>query len=225
MADGQQIALDEKPVRTPAGDFLRVRNGGVAAAIAHEWEAQAERVNPMAMPLTRIANASIDGARQNRPAVIDGVVAYIGSDLICYRAEGPDDLQARQAAAWDPLLDWLNDAIGVRLNVTQGIVHVSQDPVAVETVTDRIADYDEFVLACLHIATTLTGSLVIGLALVEGWLSADQAWGAANVDETWQAEKWGADEEAEARAVSQLAEIRSARRYLDLHLVTKEMQE
>lgn len=213
---GFRIALDGRVARTPRKAPLRLPARALAEAIADEWRAQDDRVDPVTMPLTRLANSCIDAVATQREAVVQTVSAYGGSDLVCYRAEAPPDLVAAQRAHWQPLLAWAERRHGAALVATAGITHVAQPAAALAALTAAVAGFDDFALAALHDLTTITGSLVIGLAVADGEIDVDRAWAAAQVDEAYQAAKWGEDGEAAARRNGLKAELGQARRFLDL---------
>ena len=210
-AAGFAVLLDGKAALTPARKPLAVADRRVAEALAAEWEAQGERLDPAAMPLTRIVNAAIDRVAGETDAVRAEIVKYAGTDLICYRAEGPASLVAAQAAAWDPLIAWAQEALGVRLTLAEGIVHVAQDESALVAVDAALQPLDALSLAALSTITALTGSAVIALAVLKGRLKVDEAWAAAHVDEDWQLAHWGTDEAALARRAARRREIDAAR--------------
>jgi chaperone required for assembly of F1-ATPase len=201
---GFTVRLDGRPVKTPAKAALVVPTQAMAEAIAVEWDAQTGEVKPATMPVTRAANSAIDKIIPQRDEVVEIIAAYGQSDLLCYRAMGPAALVARQAAGWDPVLDWAAQVLGARLAVTAGVMHVAQPPEALDRLTARVAGMTEFQLAGLHDLVAISGSLVLALAVTERRLSEDEAWALSRVDETWQIEQWGADEEA--------AELEAARR-------------
>ncbi len=209
-ADGYAIQLDGKQARTPGRAPLIVSSERIAQALATEWEAQVEIIDPRTMPLTRIVNISIDGVASRMAEVRAGIVAYAGTDLICYWAETPDSLVARQAAAWSPLLDWANAELGAPLVHGQGIAHRAQAPEALSAIDRSLEGYDPIALAALHTITTLTGSAVLALAVAKGRLTAAEAWSAAHVDEDWQIEKWGEDHEAAKRRAARWKEMAAA---------------
>jgi chaperone required for assembly of F1-ATPase len=210
------VELDGRPIRTPSRALMTMPSRALAEAVAAEWDAQATEVQPRLMPLTRHANTAVDRVAPQRDHVIDEILAYGGTDLVCYRAEGPTSLVVRQHAAWGPLLDWLEARFGVRLTVTEGIAHVAQAPETLAALRRALAEQGDVELAALHTATTLLGSLVIALALAEGRLDADGAWAAARVDEAFQIERWGEDSEAKARAETMKADLDAAARVLAL---------
>lgn len=193
------ITLDGRPVNTPGKSPLLTPNAALALALAAEWEAQQEFIEPRQMQLNLLAYTAIDQVAANKLACIDEIAAYGGADLLCYRAAGPLPLIARQRAAWDPLLAWGARQYGASLSVTTGITHVPQAPEALLALRSGFTDADPFLLAALRSAVGICGSLVLGLALMEGRLDAAAAWHAAQVDEDWQRETWGDDAEASAR--------------------------
>ncbi|ALR21653.1 ATP12 family chaperone protein [Sphingobium baderi] len=196
---GFEIQLDGRPVRTPARALLSLPNAALAQAVAEEWRRQGDSIDPRAMPFTGLANAAIDQIAPAREAFAAGVARYAETDLLCYRAEGPDRLVARQAAAWNPLLDWARTRYDVTFRVTQGIIHIAQPPETLERLATTVAAFDPFTLAGLSTLVTLSGSLVCGLAVVDGAHDPKAVWAAAEIDEAWQVEQWGEDAEAAAR--------------------------
>jgi chaperone required for assembly of F1-ATPase len=193
---GFGIALDGRPVKTPAKQPLIVPSQSLARAIADEWDAQTDVIDPNAMPLTRIANSAIDTATPQHAEIAEIVAAYGESDLLCYRAEGPPALVERQAAAWDPLLDWARERLGAPLAVGTGVMFVPQPDASLRELSNRVHRLDPFDLAPCHDLVALSGSLVIGLAAIAGLHPVDTLWSLSRIDETWQAEQWGDDEDA-----------------------------
>ena len=185
----------------------------LAEAIAREWQAQDEKIDPATMPVTRGANAAIDKVRSQHAEVAALIADYGGTDLLCYRAEAPRELVARQSEHWDPLLDWAEAALGARLAVTQGVVPVAQPEAALAALGARVAAMDEWQLAALHDLVGITGSLVLGLAVAEGRLTAAEAWTLAQLDEDWQAEQWGVDDEAAEHAGRKREALLDAERF------------
>ncbi|WP_448952923.1 ATP12 family chaperone protein [Labrys neptuniae] len=215
--DGQHaVALDGRLARTPAKALLAFSSPTMAQAAVAEWNRQGSHIDPFSMPITRIANSAIDGVRQTRQAVIEEIAKYGGSDLLCYRADQPEELVRRQNEAWDPVLAWAADRLGVRLEATQGILHKPQSPQALAAIAEAVAGHDEFGLASLHVVTTLTGSVVLALAVARGQLEPEAAWAAAHVDEDYQAQLWGEDEEAQQRRAWRWREMEAASRLLAL---------
>ncbi len=213
---GHAVLLDGRPVRTPAKAPLVVPTRALAEAIAGEWQAQGEAIDPRAMPLTRAANSAIDTVAAQFDEVAGMIAAYGESDLLCYRAEAPDALVRRQAAAWDPWLDWAETGIGARLVVTQGIVAVDQPRDSLARLADAVHGCTAFELTALHDLVALTGSLVLGLAVARGALDPVAAWPISRIDEVWQIEQWGDDEEAAAVAAAKRADFLRAHRFLML---------
>ena len=210
-ADGATfcVRLDGKPARTPAGRILSAPTARLAQAIAAEWQAQGDIVEPATMPLTRLANSIIDGVSDRSEAVAAEVKKYLASDLVCYRATSPQKLAELQAQHWDPIVAWAAETLGAQFLVADGVVHVAQPEEAREAAAAAIPQ-DVWRLGAVHAATTLTGSALIALALAKGRLSADEAWTAAHVDEDWNIAQWGEDELAKERRASRLAEFQAA---------------
>ena len=198
-ADGYVVRLDGKPVYTPARRLLAAPTLPLAQALAAEWEAQREQIDPAKMPLTRLANSIIDGVADAPVPVKAEIQKYLGSDLLFYRAESPQTLRERQARLWDPILRWAKSKLGADFKTGEGVVHILQPAAALQAASDAIPE-DAWRLGALHSATTLTGSALIALALMRGELSVDDAWRAAHVDEDWNMEQWGRDEIALERA-------------------------
>ena len=208
-ADGFAITLDGKPIRTPSGRQVVAPAREIAEAIAAEWQAQQETIDPLTMPLTRFANSVVDAVVDRVEAVTDDVTKYFGSDHLFYRAGHPDALVAREAMHWDPVLFWAADALGAHFILAEGIVHVRQPDSAVAAARAALPT-DPWSIAALHVITTLTGSALLALALLRGVLDQDQVWAAAHVDEDWNIEKWGADEEIARRRAARLVDFRAA---------------
>jgi chaperone required for assembly of F1-ATPase len=206
---GFSITLDDKPVRTPSRHPLAAPTRDIAEAIAAEWDAQKEIIDPTTMPLTRLANTVIDAVANRVEAVADDVAKYFHSDMLFYRAGHPVALVAREAAHWDPVLFWAADTLGAHFILTEGIVHVRQPDQAV-TAARAALPADPWSIAALHVVTTLTGSALLALALMRGLLDEDQAWAAAHVDEDWNSEQWGVDEEVAARRSARLMDFKAA---------------
>jgi chaperone required for assembly of F1-ATPase len=195
---GFQILLDGRPVRTPARRLLAAPGRKLAAAIAAEWQAQEQVIDPAAMPLTRLANSIIDGVAPAPTPVAAEIEKYLGTDLVFYRADGPEGLLALQARHWDPLIEWAHEALGARFILAQGVVFAQQPQAALAAARAAIPE-DAWRLGALSSVTTLTGSALIALALAAGRLTPDEAWTAAHVDEDWNMEFWGRDAIALAR--------------------------
>jgi chaperone required for assembly of F1-ATPase len=213
---GGEVLLDERPVRTPAKRPLALPTQALAEAVAAEWNAQGEQVRPRSMPLTGLANAAIDRVEPDKEAFAAGLAAFGESDLLCYRAEAPASLVARQAEQWEPILAWARRRFDVNFEVTTGIMHRPQPANTVVQLAQAVAARDAFELAALSPLVTIAGSLVIALALAEEAIDLEAAWAAATLDEAWQAEQWGEDSEASARLEARRAEFEAAERFLRL---------
>ena len=209
------ILLDGRAVKTPARNSLAAPARLLAQAIASEWDAQGERIDPAVMPLTRLANTIIDGVVTAPAPVADEIAKYLGSDLVCYRAGTPDGLVAEQARHWDPILAWAREALGARFVLGEGVMFVAQPDHAVAAAGAALPA-DPWRLGAAHVITTLTGSALIALAVAQGRLSVDEAWNAANVDEDWNMQLWGRDELALQRRAARFAEMQAAATVLAL---------
>jgi chaperone required for assembly of F1-ATPase len=207
--DGFAVTLDGKPIRTPSGRQVVAPAAEIAEAIAAEWEAQQEDINPLTMPLTRFANRVVEAVVEKVDAVAEDVAKYLQSDLLFYRAGHPEALVAREAALWDPVLFWAADTLGAHFILAEGIVHVRQPDSAVAAARATLPD-DPWSIAATHVVTALTGSALLALALLRGVHDQDQVWAAAHVDEDWNIEKWGVDEEVAARRAARLVDFRAA---------------
>ena len=193
---GFTVRLDGRPVKTPAKAAFVLPTLAMAQAAAREWDAQHGAVNPDTMPVTRAANSAIDKLSVQFDEVVALLAAYGGTDLLCYRATGPEALVARQAAAWDPLLTWAAQDLGAALVATAGVMHVAQPPQSLARLHALTAAFDQFRLAAFHDLVAISGSLVLGFAVVRGRISAAESFDISRIDETWQAEIWGVDETA-----------------------------
>jgi chaperone required for assembly of F1-ATPase len=217
-ADAHAVRLDGKPVRTPARRILAAPTLAVAEAIAAEWQAQRDVIDPATMPLTRLANAIIDGVADRMGPVADEIDKYAASDLLFYRAATPAELAERQRRHWDPVLDWAAEVLGARFAIAEGVVHVAQPDEALAAIRAAIPD-EPWSLGALHAATTLTGSALLALALAHRRLAVEEAWQAAHVDEDWNMEQWGSDALALERRTMRFAELKAAATVLDLQRV------
>ncbi len=211
------ILLDGRPVKTTKGAPLHVPTQAFAEALAKEWRAQDTEILPHTMKLTRLAIAAIDGAADHA-AIAAEVAAYAKSDLLCYRAEGPDVLVIRQSRAWTPILDWLEQTHGAKLKHTTGVGYIEQPPEALAALSAHTAALAPLPLVALHTLTAITGSLALGLAVLSRHLTATEAFALSRIDETFQAEKWGTDAEAEQRAQNLLADLNAAEQALKLSI-------
>lgn len=211
-----RILLDGRVVKTPKKRLLAVPTKALAEAIAGEWNAQGERIDPETMPLTRLANTAIDAVAGHMEDVAADIVAFAGSDLLCYRDESDERLALRQSLHWDKVLDWAQTCLGARLEVTNGVMPIEQPGEALRQIGAALEGCDAFELAALHVMTTLTGSAVLALAHAKRSITAEQAWRAAHVDEDFQIGLWGADAEAEARRAARWREFAAASRVVAL---------
>ncbi|RUO98096.1 ATP12 family chaperone protein [Hyphomicrobium sp.] len=210
------VLLDGRQIKTPKKRALALPTKALAEAIAEEWRAQAEVINPAHMPLTRFANTAIDAVVETLDAVADDIAAYAGSDLICYRAEAPEKLVELQAEHWDPIVAWANETLNAHFRVGFGIVHVAQPGEAIASFAHALLPHEAMRLTAMHVLTTLTGSALIALAVDRQWLSPDVAWAAAHVDEDYQIAHWGEDFEAAARRRGRRTEFDAAVKFLAL---------
>jgi chaperone required for assembly of F1-ATPase len=206
------LLLDGKPVRTPGKAPFVLPNAALAEAVADEWRGQGARIDPATMPLTRLANSVIDGVKGHEDGVIGDILNYAGSDLICYRAEGPKGLVTRQTKHWDPIVSWAERDLGVPMRLAVGVMHVVQDPASLDAIGSHLASFDSWSLAGLHVMTGLSGSALLALATALGRLSPEEAWEAAHVDEDWQIAQWGQDEEAKERRANRRRDFAAAAR-------------
>lgn len=213
---GHDIHLDGKPVRTPGRVPLTLPSPTLAEAVADEWRSVGETIDPRAMPLTGLANAAIDRIAPDPATFAAGLAQYGESDLLCYRADHPLELQLRQQAAWDLLLDWARDRYGIDPVTTTGVMHRAQPPGTVAKLGEAVAERSAFELAALSPLVTVTGSLVAALALLEGFATSEDIWSAANLDEDWQAEHWGEDELARKARATRRADFDAGARFLSL---------
>ena len=204
---GFEVSLDGRPVRTPGRQKLTFPSAKLADASAAEWSAQGETLDMAAMPLTALSYAALDRVAEDPRRFVDDVTRYAETDLLCYRAPTPPRLAARQAEAWDPLLAWLLERYSVRLTLAKGIMPVDQPKKAIATIRDAFAAFDPFRLTAAHVASQAAGSAVIALALVEGEVSPAIAADAAQIDDNWQLEEWGEDEEARALLVRRRSDL------------------
>jgi chaperone required for assembly of F1-ATPase len=203
------ILLDGRAVKTPAGGALVAPVCPLAQAIAAEWDAQGERIEPATMPLTRFANTIIDSVAPNPQPIADEVVKYLGSDLVCYRADTPEGLVRAQGRSWDPILMWARETLGARLVLTEGVVFVEQPGHAVAAARKAVPS-DPWRLGAVNVITTLTGSALLALAVAANRLSVEEAWTAAHVDEDWNMDFWGRDELAMQRRAARFIDMQAA---------------
>ena len=213
---GFGVALDGKPLNTPKRQPMLIPTRRLAEAIASEWRAQGEDIYPATMPLTRLAGSAIDLVSTNRAEVIERTTAYAGTDLLCYRAEGPPPLVERQQTGWQPLLDWAARHFDVPLRVTRGVIAVEQPATALLALRQIIEQYDDMRLTALAAATAACGSLILALAMAKGRLDAEATFVLSQLDESYQIELWGEDSEAATRRATLKADIVAAGQFLAL---------
>ncbi len=214
--EGFRVTLDGRAIKTPAGGSLTLPGRPLAEAVAAEWAAQKEKIRPHTMPLFRLCATALDRVCPDRQAVIDGVVSYAPTELVCYRATEPPELVERQEVVWQPLLDWAVEVFGVEFRVTRGIMPVEPAPGLEERLAGSVARLDNFALAGLATATATCGSMIIALALVCGRVGAEAAFEAAMLDELHQAAKWGEDEEAAERRNQLRRQIEAVAAFIEL---------
>jgi len=208
---GFAVELDGRPVKTPAHRALVVPTEAAARLVADEFDGQSDVIDPGTMPVTRIVNTAIDGVADDTQAVLEDVLRFAGSDLLCYRAPGPEGLVARQTDLWDPQVEWAASALGARFVLAEGVMHVNQPAEAISAVgVHLVAFHDPFAAAALHTMVTLTGSTILGLAVAKGALNPEEAWKAAHLDEDWTNEHWGEDHDAMQRRAAREREFLAA---------------
>ncbi len=213
---GFTVCLDDKPLKTPAGALVLVSHKGLAAALAAEWDNQGERFDPQTLALTQTVNSGLDHVGAHREKIVAELARFGQSDLICYRADGPEALVQREDQYWQPLLDWARDVLRAPLKVGAGVQPILQPAESMEALRKHIAHHEDISLAALHQAVSLCGSVIIGLALSFGHLTEQEAWAAAQVDENWQLEQWGHDDEAKQRAQNRQAGLSAAAFVLEI---------
>jgi chaperone required for assembly of F1-ATPase len=213
---GFTVTLDGKPLRTPGKATLLVPTEALAVAIAEEWQAQSDDIDPLQMPLTRLAATAIDRVAPQRGAAVAEILAYVGSDLVCFRASEPAALVARQESVWQPLVAWVRERYDVALAVTTGIVAAPQQPRVADAIRRVVESLAPLPLTVLHALTTAAGSVVVGLAAMEGRLDVAGIWAAAQLEEDFQIERWGEPPESAARRQALRRDIEASCRFLAL---------
>ncbi|MBN8294686.1 ATPase [Rhodobacter sp. NTK016B] len=213
LPEGFTVRLDGRPVKTPAKAPLVIPTREMAELVAAEWHAQEDKIVPDTMPATRAANAAIDKVRGQFAEVAGIITAYGETDLLCYRADSPAELVARQRVAWDPLLEWSAGRYGVRWNVTTGVMPTPQPPETLDVLRRHVEGYTPFQLTAFHDLVAMSGSMVIGLAAAERIASVDALWAASRIDEDWQIEQWGEDEEAQRLTLARRHAFSNAARF------------
>ena len=213
---GWQVRLDGRPVRTPGRAVLAVPSQTLAEGMVAEWDAQSETIRPDSMPLTQLASTAIDRVTPHRDQVIDAIAGFAATDLLCHRAAAPQALVLRQHAQWPPLLDWAASRLDAPLTATEGVMAVQQPAGSLAAIRAAVAGYDDFRVAALHVIASVTGSVVVALALLQGEIDAAAAWAVGQLDEDWQIERWGEEETAAERRRHLKAELDSAARFVTL---------
>lgn len=214
--NGHAITLDTRPVKTPKRAALLLPTSALAHAVAAEWGAQGDDIDPRSMPLTGLSNAAIDHVAPDPSAFVATLAGYAETDLLCYRADDPPPLVALQAAAWDPILAWARRRYAVDFVVTSGVIHKAQPLDTVARLATAIGERGDFQLAGLQPLVTISGSLIIALALADGHIDARTAFDAAHLDEIWQAEQWGEDDWATKMRHDHRRDFEAAARFLAL---------
>ncbi|WP_019221660.1 ATP12 family chaperone protein [Bartonella senegalensis] len=208
---GFSLLLDGFPVKTPAKRHFLVPTEMFAAFVAKEFENQKQVIDPAKMPMTRLVNTVIDGIADNMQVVFEDLLRFVACDMTFYRAQTPKELVQRQREQWDPLLDWVEEKLGARFHVAEGLMHVEQSREAIQAVSNYLRKVESpYMLAALHTITTLTGSALLALAVMEGEMNADHVWNIAHLDEDWMMEQWGVDEEAMMRRAYKKSEFDAA---------------
>jgi chaperone required for assembly of F1-ATPase len=206
---GFAIQLDGRTIKTPSSEALVVPTEPLARAIAAEWNALGDEIDPAKLPLTKIANTAIDGVRAREREVHDDIARYIGNDLLFYRAETPEALIARQVKAWDPILQWFSETFGAEFRTTTGIMPIEQNMISIAKTASALTNETAMSLASLHLMTTLTGSALLTIAHLKAHLTIDEVWHATHIDEDWQIEQWGHDDEAAERRARRRNELQN----------------
>lgn len=214
--DGLHVQLDRRTVKTPKKRVLSLPTVALAEAIKSEWDAQETHIDPATMPLTKLANTALDGIAGNEAPIVDAIVEYLGGDTLLYRAESPRELVALQTQTWDPVLAWATETLNLKVTPVTGIMPVEQPEASANTARELLSAASAFELVALHVITTLTGSLLLALALKTGHLSPDAVWSAAHVDEDYQISQWGEDSFARKRRNDRHGEFTAAHRLLSL---------
>ncbi len=211
-----QVLLDGKPVKTPAGQVLRLPTAALAEAVAQEWQIQHNDVRPTLMPLTRLANTAVDRVEPDRSQAVAEFINFVRHDLLCFRAPGPDALVARQSATWDPLLDWAKERCGISLKIVSGIAPVPLSHEALNNLESLILNFDDFALTGIVTAANILGSAVLAWAMAEGRISSAEAFAAAELDAIYQAEIWGEDAEIAVRNQKKSSELEITQKFIIL---------
>ena len=213
---GFMVALDGRAVKTPAKKALLIASEKLAEAVASEWRAQEDDIRHESMPMMRFLCTALDRVIPQRAEVVGETVKFAETDLLCYRAQQPQELARRQADSWQPLLDWAESHYGAALNTTTGLTAIAQDEASLALLSAAVDAENDLTLTGLHVATAASGSLIVALALLERKITAEQAWAVSHIDERWQLERWGEDEELSERLEGLRREISAAGKFLAL---------
>lgn len=213
---GHAVQLDGKGVKTPAGRKLVLPTRALAEVVAAEWDAQETEVRPHTMPMTQLASTALDRVGPEREAILQQLMGYAGTDLLCYRADFPPDLAERQARQWQPLLDWAREALAAEMTATAGVIAIEQKPAALAALKARLDAADTWTLTVIQAAAAAAGSLILALALADRRLNAAETYELSQLEETYQIEKWGEDSEATERRANLKRDIEAAGRLLEL---------
>ena len=216
VTDDNGVALDGRVVKTPMKAPLRLPNRALAEAVAAEWEAQGEKIMPSTMYFTKLANTAIDRVGAHRAEILAELLEYAGSDLVCYRADRPEALVARQAEHWNPVVDWARTVLDAPMEVTVGVIHTPQPETALKAIASALTELDDFQVAAFHGVMTIGGSALVALMVARGVMSAEAAWETCHVDEDYQIAIWGEDEEAAERRARRYVEFMACCRVLEL---------
>ncbi|MGE0109026.1 MAG: ATP12 family protein [Bdellovibrionales bacterium] len=211
---GWLVRRNERSLMTPKGTPYLVPKEGLAEAIAVEWRGQKDKIVPATMPLTQLAATALDVMIEVRPRVIQSLIAYTRSELLCHRAERPEELVLQQEKEWQPLLDWCESEIGLRLFPTTGIMPVAPSEESIAALQNRLETYDDYALTGLQQAADVSGSLVLGLALCAGRISAQETLALSEMDVLQQHQRWGADPVTEARHKAVLFDLEAVERFI-----------
>ncbi len=216
VSDNNSIFLDGKAIKTPLKSNLRLPTKALAQAVAAEWQAQKDVIDPETMPLTKLANTAIDRATAEHQIIVDEITQYAGSDMVCYFAEGPRELISRQQQHWQPVHDWVVEKLYATFRKGAGITHITQPPETLESIRLHVAQFDPWQLTAVYVLTTLTGSALLSLMLQASAINPEDAWKAAHVDEDFQIEQWGEDDEAVRRRAWRKREYDGLAGFFDL---------
>jgi chaperone required for assembly of F1-ATPase len=213
---GWRVALDGRPIKTQQGKPQIVPSQALAEAMAQEWAAQGEEIDPASLPLRDLADYAIDIAAADPAGVIATLLPYAETDTLCYRADPDEPLHARQRELWEPVLQRVEARLGIKFERASGIVHRPQPAATLAALKAHLAAQDPFTLAALKTLASLAHSLAIALEALEEGADPEALWAAANAEEDWQAEQWGWEWTAEEKRARRLADFTRAMRFARL---------